>query len=69
MASNQVEISLIVKDLASKAFENLGSQIQSNVLNANLLSSAITTGFRLAGDAVNSFTDKLKESADLQLNK
>ena len=68
MASNQVEISLICKDLASKAFENLGSQIQGNVLNANLLSSAITTGMRLASDAVGSFTDKLKESADLQLN-
>ena len=67
MASNSVEIELIVRDLASKAFQGLGGQINSNVLSANLLSSAITSGMRLAGDAVSSFSDKLKESADLQL--
>jgi len=68
MASNEVEISLIVKDLASKAFQGLGGEIRENVLNANLLSAAITSGMRLAGDAVSSFTDKIKESADLQLS-
>jgi len=68
MASNSVEIELIVKDLASKAFQGLGGQINSNVLSANLLSSAITSGMRLASDAVGMFSDKLKQSADLQLS-
>ena len=68
MASNEVEISLIVKDLASKSFLNLDGEIRGSLLSANLLSAAITSGMRLASDAVGMFSDKLKQSADLQLS-
>lgn len=67
-SKNKVSIDLIARDLATPTFKGLGSTIRDNVLSANLLSSAITTGLGAATQVVNGLTNALKEASRVQID-
>lgn len=63
---NTVRTELVARDNASQVFDRLNRSIRSNVLQANLLSSAITAGVGAATNAVGGLVNAFQSAADIQ---